>query len=739
MVWEHIEATAAQRALLAEEFVQEKDVQAYADVLLREASAAQGVGRRNAVRPVSAASDFAPIYESTKRLTKRGRGSKAERNVPEGVAYSALRWPLLCIVLAIISVEFFLYVSVRQMVNVMEKLGSWRGESGRLRQKLRDARTYSEWKRAALEFDAARQYDEWKARDASPFYDWRLVQRVIAALKTTRKNEDTHALMGVLNLCLKPGFAGIENAPLYSQSFYGTKQLIEQYYHEVDEALAYVARAPLDARTKRAFYRMASRNVGRAALCLSGGASFAYYHFGIVRALLDADLLPTIVSGTSAGGLIASLVCTRTNDELKELLVPALADRLTGCDESFLVWLPRMWKTGARFDTLRWVRKAQFFTRGSMTFREAYERTGKTLNISVVPFDQHSPAQLLNHITAPDCLIWSAVIASAAVPGILNPVFLMQKRKDGTLEPWSYGNKFRDGSLRVDIPLDALHSTFNVTYPVVAQANPHVHLFHFGSRGSPGRPTAYRRGRGWRGGFVLSAAEHVLKLNMLTNVKILRDLNLLPKMLGQDWSSVFLQQFQGSITIYPKTRALDWPRILTDPSRHDLLRMMRSGQYVTFPKLHMMHQRMCIERAIASGRAALRAERDAALAEHSGSEMDAEMRDASNDATRLILEPSSQDAASLRHSSEEPDTEALERTADLGDLLEQVEREAAADAAADAPADGAPSRASTLDQRRRSSRFYGASSPSLRASSAHAEMWSRAPPWDEIDEGDSEE
>lgn len=52
-----------------------------------------------------------------------------------------------------------------------------------------------------------------------------------------------------------------------------------------------------------------------------------------------------------------------------------------------------------------------FFTRGTMTFQEAYERTGRSLNISVTPSDRHSPTKILNHLTAPDCVIWSAIIA----------------------------------------------------------------------------------------------------------------------------------------------------------------------------------------------------------------------------------------------------------------------------------------------------------------------------------------
>lgn len=318
--------------------------------------------------------------------------------------------------------------------------------------------------------------------------------------------------MGVLNLCLKNNFAGVENFSLYSQSFYGTKHLVENYYLELQRAIQYLESSSLDPKVKRTFYRVAAKNFGKTALCLSGGASFAYYHFGVIKALLDHNLLPNIISGTSAGGLVAALVCTRTNEELKKLLVPELAHRITACDEPWYVWLWRLYRTGARFDAVQWASKAMFFTRGSLTFREAFERTGKVLNISVVPFDQHSPAQLLNYITAPDCLIWSALLASAAVPGILRPVFLMQKLPDGSLHPWSWGYKFRDGSLRVDIPLQQLHSLFNVTYPIVSQVNPHVHLFHYGSKGTPGRPTAYRSGRGWRGGFLLSAAEHIVRV-----------------------------------------------------------------------------------------------------------------------------------------------------------------------------------------------------------------------------------
>ena len=130
---------------------------------------------------------------------------------------------------------------------------------------------------------------------------------------------------------------------------------------------------------KRMFFKNCNINFGSSALCLSGGASFGYCkffrlviiwfcqlpkfvdHFGIVRALLDQNLLPRVVAGTSAGGLVAALVCTRTDDELKAILIPELAKKLTACNEPLQTWVRRFRRTGARFDTIDWARKVLVF------------------------------------------------------------------------------------------------------------------------------------------------------------------------------------------------------------------------------------------------------------------------------------------------------------------------------------------------------------------------------------------
>lgn len=52
--------------------------------------------------------------------------------------------------------------------------------------------------------------------------------------------------------------------------------------------------------------------VGRTALMLSGGAIMGMYHIGVVQALIEADLMPKIIAGSSAGSIIASIIATHT-------------------------------------------------------------------------------------------------------------------------------------------------------------------------------------------------------------------------------------------------------------------------------------------------------------------------------------------------------------------------------------------------------------------------------------------
>lgn len=582
-------------------------------------------------QPPAAAAATAVPRKKKRRQAKRAveglLGTRSKDETRDGYLYLLAKWPLLLFVVGWLLVLGVLYLLTRFYIVVYEQFFTWRGARAGLRRELRRATTYQEWVRGARALDAYLGRKTWREENDFAYYDSKTVKRVWDQMKKTRakaeaeeKNATSAAarasksisgdgiraveeLKALTEACVKNNFVGIDNPKLYSQTYYGTKNLVQNFVDEVERSLGFLLRTKqLTMEEKRVLFKHVQANFGRTALCLSGGASFAYYHFGLVRALLDADLLPDVITGTSGGALIAGLVATRNNEELKQLLVPALASQITACSEGFSTWFPRWWRTGARFDSVQWAAQCSWWTRGSMTFREAYARTGRILNVSCVPADPHSPTILCNYLTSPDCVIWSAVLASAAVPGILNPVVLMMKKRDGTLAPYSFGHKWKDGSLRTDIPIKALNTHFNVNFTVVSQVNPHVNLFFFSSRGSVGHPVTHRKGRGWRGGFLMSAMEHYLKLDMNKWLRFVRHAELLPRPLGQDWSQLWLQQFSGTVTIWPKAVAADFWYILSDPDPARLARMLHEGRQGAFPALKFIQNRLKVERLVDQGR-----------------------------------------------------------------------------------------------------------------------------------------
>ncbi|KAK3504657.1 patatin-like phospholipase domain-containing protein NCU11180 [Neurospora crassa] len=581
-------------------------------------------------------------------------GTRSKDETREGYLYSLLKWPFLLFVSFWIVGLGMAYLATRFYIYFYEQFVAWRGRREQLRRAMRATGNYKDWVAAARNMDDFFGNQRWKEENDFAYYDSKTVRRVWDQMRRCREkaeeverelesesqNSDNGVASGeetsntkagggnngndkktqpvvdlkaLIEACVKNNFVGIENPRLYSQTYYGTKNLVQNYVDEVERSIKFlIDTKQLTKEQKRVMFKGICANYGRTALCLSGGATFAYYHFGVVKALLEVDYLPDIITGTSGGALVAALVATRTNDELKELLNPALAHKITACREPFTVWFWRWWKTGARFDSVDWAKQCAWWCHGSLTFREAYERTGRILNVSCVPSDPHSPTILCNYLTSPDCVIWSAVLASAAVPGILNPVVLMMKNRDGSLEPYSFGHKWKDGSLRTDIPIKSLNLHFNVNFSIVSQVNPHINLFFFSSRGSVGQPVTHRKGRGWRGGYLGSATEQYIKLDLTKWLRVLRQLELLPRPLGQDWSQLWLQTFGGTVTIWPKSIPSDFLKILSDPDPPRLARMIHEGQQSAFPKVKFIANRLKIERLVERGRRETRDRRNAA-------------------------------------------------------------------------------------------------------------------------------
>jgi TAG lipase/steryl ester hydrolase/phospholipase A2/LPA acyltransferase len=204
---------------------------------------------------------------------------------------------------------------------------------------------------------------------------------------------------------------------MYKYSHIGTKYLIEDYITNVCDTLECFldcydkGKTGLDSRHVYEELLRTRQYFGRSALMLSGGGTFGMTHSGVIKALWENNLLPRIISGSSAGSIIASVVCAKTDEELPEALDAFCTGDLEVFDREDTTFMKKI----VRILTTRNLFDAQHLTRvmighlGDITFSEAYNRTRRILNISVSSTSLHELPRLMNYITAPNVLIWSAV------------------------------------------------------------------------------------------------------------------------------------------------------------------------------------------------------------------------------------------------------------------------------------------------------------------------------------------
>merc|ERR1712032_820971 len=93
---------------------------------------------------------------------------------------------------------------------------------------------------------------------------------------------------------------------------------------------------------------------------------------------------------------------------------------------------------------------------GDYTFAEAYNHTGRHVNISVSYSTKnkgnkrHAHHILLNHITSPQVYIWSAITASCALPGLMKPQQLWAKPKNGSRASSASASEMTDADVGMD-------------------------------------------------------------------------------------------------------------------------------------------------------------------------------------------------------------------------------------------------------------------------------------------------
>lgn len=283
------------------------------------------------------------------------------------------------------------------------------------------AASYDDWKAAATELDTLEGNDAWKLEDESSEYDAELVRARLEQLEEARLSCDVKRMLFLVRTTLTRGLGGMGDLRLYKHSHVGTKKLIERY---IDSAVQTLLALPEVAakqgencpvkpyivaeellRTRQSF--------GRTALLLSGGGTFGMNHIGVIKCLWELRLLPRIISGTSAGSIVCAVLCSKTDAEIPAVLSEFCYGDLAVFDkqdeeEGVLRKITRFLKFGALFDISHLTRVMKQML-GDITFQESYNRTQRILNITVSSASMYELPRLLNYVTAPDVMIWSAV------------------------------------------------------------------------------------------------------------------------------------------------------------------------------------------------------------------------------------------------------------------------------------------------------------------------------------------
>ena len=450
------------------------------------------------------------------------------------------------------------------------------------------------------------------------------------AIINAREEEDVLSLVNLLRSGLVRNLGNITTPKLFNRAYAGTKLLIEEYITQVALAIEYVTVLPTQQSYEIGWTSQAKLDLlhdtrqafGRSTLVLQGGAMFGLCHLGVVKALHLRGLLPRIITGTATGALIAALVGIHTEDELLDfvngdgidLTAFAQHDRelATTEDQHHLVLGQGTGKTQTAIRRLtRFVREGHFLddnvleecvraNLGDLTFEEAYARTKRVLNITVAISGRGGVPNLLNYLTSPNVLIWSAAIASNAnTTRRYSSQPLLCKDETGRIVPWltspSSNEQITFGSWKSmsytpndrDSPLSRIAELFNVNHFVVSQARPYIAPFLRSDLQHPDNPRQARR---------TNLVIPLLRLVMLEvhhRLSQLDSLGLLPTSVRR---LLIDQTVPGaSITLVPDLHASDFLKLLETPTKQSLEYWILHGERSVWPAVSALKVRCAIE------------------------------------------------------------------------------------------------------------------------------------------------
>jgi len=456
--------------------------------------------------------------------------------------------------------------------------------AGSPRLRMRHARSYEEWKAAALAEDERTGAARWREIDRSRRYDYKVIRHRLEELREVRSSGDPHRLLFYLNEGIHGNAGGMGSSSLYRRAHFGTKDLVTDYIRELAGALVGEASIPTVERLE--FFRRASLCFGRTAIMFSGGGALGLFHVGVSKALAEQGLLPNVISGASAGSIVAGILGTRTDDELLGTLeARSVIEGFASISEGNI----ELMKGGHRM-SIEDVRRFVDHQIPDWTFQEAFERTGRRINISISPRELHQNSRLMNAITSPNVYIRETVLASCAIPGIFPAVTLAAKNAKGQRQPYVASRQWVDGSVTNDLPAKRLSRLYGVNHFITSQTNPII-LWTLRDTGAEDSLFA----KLWE--INQNASREWLRATYPLAMQLTKrhyPFNLLTRMAY----GIATQGYTADINILPRRRFWNPRKLLTIFSEEETRFMIAEGELATWPKIEMIRNCTRISRTL---------------------------------------------------------------------------------------------------------------------------------------------
>lgn len=500
------------------------------------------------------------------------------------------------------------------LIPALKQISSWWSQKKPrdvLFETLAASNLYEEYEAAAFQLDEVLGYDLWRQNPTSKYYDYRLIYQRLQAIITARDEDDILGLVSLLRSGLVRNLGNITASRLFNRAYAGTKLLIEDYITQVALAVDHVTSYPVTAESglttqnKLDVLHDTRQAFGRSVLVLQGGAIFGLCHLGVVKALHLRGLLPRIISGTATGALIAALVGVHTEDELLDFLKGESID-LTAFTKKVEASSRSSWYQTLMRRIRRFIRDGYFLdvsvleqvvraNVSDLTFEEAYLKTKRVLNITVSTTGGGGVPDLLNYLTAPNVLIWSAALASNASSSTLyKQVTLLGKDDAGNIAPWSpsLSTQFRPWTHASytdtrESPLHRIAELFNVNHFIVSQARPYLAPF---LRSDLHHPNPKQDGRRYQ------LSMPILRLVVMEIQHRLHQLNELGVLPPSIRRFLLDENIPGpSLMLVPELTLGDFFRLLENPTKDALDYWIRRGEKSVWPAVGALKVRCAIE------------------------------------------------------------------------------------------------------------------------------------------------